>query len=88
MVKYIKMCQEYPFETSEYLANYTTMQNGFREWQPKESMDKFILHRFEDGEFYIMEDYNTSLSHLYGDYMTLPPIEKRIAHIVNTYYWK
>ena len=88
MVKYIRMCQEYPFETSEYLANYTTMQNGFREWQPRKSMDKFVLHQFEDGEFYIMEEYNTSLSHLYDNYMELPPVEKRIAHVANTYYWK
>ena len=88
IVEYIKLCQEYPFESSEYLANYTTMQNGFREWQPRVSMDIFVLHRFEDGEFYIMKDYNTSLSHLYGDYMKLPPEEKRISHDVNNYYWK
>ena len=87
MVSYIKMCQKYPFETSEYLANYTTMQNGSREWQPKSSMNRFVLHKFEEGEFFIMEDYNTSLSHLYDDYMKLPPEEKRIAHIANTYYW-
>ena len=88
IVKYIKMCQKYPFETSDYLANYTTMQNGFREWQPRESMDRFVLHKFEKGEFYIMEDYNTSLSHLYGDYMKLPPVEKRRSHDLNNYYWK
>lgn len=88
VMKYIKMCQEYPFEASQYIANYTTMQNGFREWQPKESMEKFVLHQFEDGEFYIMEDYNTSLSHLYDDYMILPPVEKRVAHDINTFYWK
>ena len=85
---YIKKCREYPFETSKYLANFTTMQNGFREWQPRESMDSFVLHQFEQGEFYIMEDYNVSLSHLYDDYMKLPPEEKRIAHISNMYYWK
>lgn len=88
IVKYIKMCQEYPFETSDYLANYTTMQNGFREWQPRESMDKFVLHQFEQGQFYIMEDYNTSLSHLYGNYMELPPVEKRVAHEINSFYWR
>lgn len=88
IVKYIKMCQEYPYEKSAYIANYTTMQNGIREWQPRESMDKFVLHKFEDGEFYIMEDYNTSLSHLYDNYMVLPPVEKRVAHGINSFYWK
>jgi hypothetical protein len=35
-----------------------------------------------------MEDYNTSLSHLYGNYMELPPVEKRVAHEINSFYWK
>jgi len=86
--RYINMCQEYSFERSSYLANYTTMQYKFREWQPKSPMEKFVLHKFEDGEFYIMEDYNTSLSHLYGNYMELPPVEKRVAHEINSFYWK
>jgi len=85
---YIKMCKEYDFEKSTYLANYSTMQNKFREWQPKFPMEKFVLHQFEQGEFYIMEDYNTSLSHLYGNYMELPPVEKRVAHEINSFYWK
>lgn len=88
ILRYINKCKEYDFEKSSYLANYTTMQNGFREWQPKSSMENFVLHKFEDGEFYIMEDYNTSLSHLYGNYMELPPVEKRVAHDVNSFFWK
>lgn len=86
--RYIKMCKEYDFEKSTYLANYSTMQYKFREWQPKKTMNSFVLHKFEDGEFYIMEDYNTSLSHLYGNYMELPPVEKRVAHEINSFYWK
>ena len=84
---YIKMCQEYDYDKSEYIANYSTMQNKFREWQPKSSMGSFVLHKFEEGDFYIMEDYNTSLSHLYGNYMELPPVEKRVAHASNSFYW-
>ena len=86
--KYIDLCQEYDYKHSKYLANYSTMQNKYKEWQPIETMSSFVLHRFEKGEFYIMEDYNTSLSSLYGDYMKLPPEDKRISHIDNLYYWK
>lgn len=88
ILRYINWCQEYAFDDSSYLANFSFMQNGFKEWQPKSSMEKFVLHKFEDGEFYIMEDYNTSLSHLYGNYMELPPVEKRVAHEINSFYWK
>lgn len=86
--RYIEMCKEYDYEKSSYLANYSTMQYKYREWQPKSPMDSLILHKFEKGEFYIMEDYHTSLSHLYGNYMELPPLEKRVAHEINSLYWK
>lgn len=85
---YAKMCQEYEFEKSSYLANYATMKNGFREWQPKSSMDSFVLHKFEDRDFYIMEDYTTSLTSLYGDYMKLPPKEEQVPGDINTFYWR
>ena len=88
ILKYIKMCQEYEYDDSSYIANYSTMQYKFREWQPKSSMNVFVLHKFEQGEFYIMEDYDVSLSHLYGNYMELPPEEKRVAHEINSYYWR
>lgn len=85
---YIVMCQQYSYEKSNFIANYSTMQNKFREWQPKSSMLKFVLHQFEGGEFYIMEDYETSLSHLYGDYMELPPKEKQVPHVENSFFWR
>lgn len=88
VLRYISMCQQYSFEDSEFIANYSTMQNKYREWQPKSSMLKFVLHQFERGKFYIMEDYETSLSHLYGNYMKLPPIDKQVPHIENSFFWK
>lgn len=86
--KYIKMSQEYSFDQSLYIANYSTMHYKYREWQPKESMANFVLHKFEDSEFYIMAGYDISLSHLYGDYMKLPPKEKQIPSDIYTYYWR
>ena len=86
--RYIDMCQQYKYEKSDYIANYSTMQNKFREWQPKVTMESFTLHQFEGGMFYIMEDYNTSLSHLYGNYMELPPLDKQVPHVENSFYWK
>lgn len=88
VVKYIEMSQEYSFDQSSYLANYSTMQYKYREWQPKESMANYILHRFEDCEFYIMEGYKTSLTSLYGDYMKLPPKEKQVPSDMNKFYWR
>ena len=85
---YISMCQQYKYESSSMIANYSTMQNKFREWQPQNTMQVFVLHKFEDGKFSIMKDFNTSLSSLYGDYMQLPPKEKQKANELTSFYWK
>lgn len=42
--------------------------------------DEFIKVPFEDGEFYVPKEYDKLLTQAYGDYMTPPPIEKRIYH--------
>lgn len=85
---YIRMCKKYDYNSSEYIANFSTMQYGFREWQPRHGMEEFVLHEFEGCQYYIMKDFEISLKGLYGDYMKLPPEEKRKAHIANMYFWK
>lgn len=45
--------------------------------------DKLFLrkkYKFEGKEFWGVKDYDYYLSQLYGDYMTLPPVEKRRVH--------
>lgn len=37
-------------------------------------------YQFEEECFYGVEDYDAYLKHMYGDYMELPPVEKRIQH--------
>ena len=38
------------------------------------------LYEFDGHKFYGPEDYDSLLSLLYGDYMTIPPVEKQITH--------
>lgn len=42
--------------------------------------DNRILMEFEKERFYAFQEYNTYLTHLFGDYMTPPPKEEQITH--------
>ena len=45
----------------------------------KSMFENFTTIKFEDSEFPIVADYDTYLSQMYGDYMTPPPVEKRVT---------
>ena len=47
-----------------------------------------IPHAFESYSFNIMKGYDDYLSNGFGDYMQLPPVEKRISHHYFKAYWK
>lgn len=50
--------------------------------------EKIKLMPFEDRNFCGFEDYDKYLSNAYGNYMQLPPEEKRISHHDLKAYWK
>lgn len=59
--------------------------NPFGAWRYKEIMRRDImgiptLYKFEDMEIYGAEDCDAYLTHLYGDWRKLPPVEKRVSH--------
>lgn len=78
--------QKFDFENSDYF--YASITYGMGEWQPKENIKNFILHKFEDSDFYIMSGYDANLHSLYGDYMKLPPENQRKTHTLYKHYWK
>ena len=46
----------------------------------KKYLNKFIDINFENESFKIPAEYDKILTTIYGDYMTLPPVEKRRTH--------
>jgi len=78
---------KYPFETSEYAGAVMGMY-GERECMKADVFRHYIELPFEDRKFKCVADYNTYLTHLYGDYMQLPPEEKRKTHHQFKVYWK
>lgn len=49
----------------------------YREYTRKENLTTLTKLSFEGYEFSVPSDYNDLLSRMYGDYMQLPPVEKR-----------
>lgn len=47
-----------------------------------------VLYDFEDTKFFGVENYDLYLKHLFGEYMILPPVEKRHIHGDNYYIYE
>lgn len=72
----------------EYKNNFLVTKYGGNFYKNQNKLESFVkleLHQFEDDKFYIPKDYDTVLKNLYGDYMTLPPVEMRQTHGVVEY---
>ncbi len=69
------VCSEKNFYTSKYSGNI--LGERYKEVMLQCIYGTPIKYNFEDLEVYGVEDYDKYLKHLYGDYMKLPPIEKR-----------
>jgi lipopolysaccharide cholinephosphotransferase len=82
MTRYAK---RHPLELCQYV---TTLTNGeFHKLAPKECFDGFQWLEFEGLKFKGPKDFDTYLHCLYkGDYMQLPPEDKRVYHTTKVYW--
>lgn len=85
--KLIKQATAYKEQNVEY-CGCLVWGYGKKELQKKSNFDSYILTDFEDSKFYIIGGYDNYLRNTYGDYMILPPMEKRISHHYFKAYWK
>ena len=60
----------------------TGTKHYFGEIFPRNIYMKTKPMKFEDAEFQVIEQYDWALSRLYGDYMRIPPEDKRESHFV------
>lgn len=82
-----KMAMRNIFDSSEYVA-CSIFGYGRKEEMPKSVFDNFVELDFEGMKFKAMCGYETYLSNLYGDYMQLPPAEKRVAKHDFEVFWR
>ena len=81
-----KIVRSYSFSSSEFAHCwvFSAIENRFK----REIFEQYIKVEFENGIYYSIKDYDVLLTALYGDYMQLPPIKKRVGHHNFKAYWK
>lgn len=62
--------------------------NNIREIWDRETFAEYAILPFENVEVMVMKNYHDFLTAAYGNYMQLPPKDKRISHHVFTALWK
>ena len=65
-----------PFGTTPYLGQCSCLDDGPIQF-PKDDFESYVLLPYEQYHFYAMSGYDHHLKQLYGDYMQLPPEDKR-----------
>lgn len=61
---------------------------GISEILNGECFSNWVPVAFEGRTYHAPIGWDEVLSHLYGDYMTLPPEKDRVTHHSNVAYWK
>ncbi len=84
-----KLARELPFDDAPYCA--TIVAGGMKNCVPTSCLNKYELHKFESLMVNIPVGYDEYLRKLYshinnGDYMQLPPVEKRVKHDNEAYF--
>ena len=79
MKRIVELAKVYDFEISRN-AGIAVWGYGTREVCPKHIFEEYIMYKFEEFEFKGIKDFDTYLTNVYGDYMKLPPEEKRVTH--------
>ena len=87
ITSFIKLQKKFSYKQASYFCG--GFKYGEKEWMPKNILEAFVLHKFEDTEFFVTEKYDLYLTRLFGNYMELPPDNQRESHDnIFHYYWK
>lgn len=83
-----KRAMRYDVDQSEYIGCSTFPHYSYKECVKGKPFLKIVKRKFEDRYFCTPGNYDEYLTNLYGDYMRLPPEEKRVTHHNFVAYWK
>ena len=82
-----KKYKDFDFYSCEYVGNLCSDKRE-RSIIKRAEIDTYTTLTFEGEEFSVFSGYKTYLTNMFGDYMKLPPENKRITHHTFTAYSK
>lgn len=83
-----KIAQTYHYQDYEYVGAITWGLYGVGERMLKCEFEKQVSVQFEGYQFPAFSCWKSYLTGLYGDYMKLPPVEKRQTHDMKVYVFQ
>lgn len=86
--RFISECRRYEDMKTEHFCNFSYLGFGIREYQLSEDFSDFISVCFEGKEYSCCSGYDRLMRTKYGDYMQLPPEDKRVTHHPMYNKWK
>lgn len=75
-----KIATKYNNKDCEYVISYLGAYSLTKETFKKETFTKTINKKFAGRDIPVPKDYHLYLTQIYGDYLKLPPEEKRVNH--------
>ena len=80
---------KYSFETSDNVSILIDCASGNkREVLPREIFERPRLYQFEQYRFKGISNYDFYLTHLFNNYMEMPPANRRLPHHNFKVYWR
>ena len=65
---------------AKYYLNYGSCYDLLKETIPISEFEPYAQLEFEGKKYNVPRNWHLYLSSIYGDYMKLPPIDKRVTH--------
>lgn len=75
-----KQMTKYEIDQCKGITELCSGPGYMKNWYPKEAFERAVFCPFEEGEMPIPVGYDAYLKIAFGDYMQLPPEEKRVGH--------
>ena len=81
----ISLCNQFTFGETRYCSSLVCVEANAKNRQEVFQTSDFEHYRlmpFESESFYVIDAYDDFLTTVFGDYMQLPPEEKRVSHVM------